>query len=322
MSDSKPAGEGRRRCRWRFQDCVFDEASWSLTVNGNRVTIETKPLELLRALLEDAGNLVSKDELLDRIWPNVTVVEGSLPTAVHKLRLALGDESRPTQIIETVPRVGYRLAVPVQVEEAGEAPLRFFANGTPSPAARVIPADTRPPRWGRPVRVLSLLSVLAIAATVGAFMFAPPENVHATKPAQVYTQQQARAALRRLDVRAVEDMLAAGWDPNKPFDDQGNGAINIVLDQCEWDHGHHQEEILLMIRTLTDQGAVIDRRNTWGDTPYSIAKTPRFCGPDHPVTRYLRMMCTQGKKPLGDRCMATYELARGLHLGKMTSVAG
>lgn len=314
MSDLKRGELGRRRCRWRFEECVFDEASWSLIVNGNRVTVETKPLELLRALLQDAGNLVSKDELLDRIWPNVTVVEGSLPTAVHKLRLALGDEKRTAQIIETVPRIGYRLAVPVHVEESSAAPLRSFANGTPRAPATVTPADMRLSQWRRPAPVLSILSVAAVAVTVGAFMFAPPEYLHANKPRQAYTQQQARAALRRLDVRAVEDMIAAGWDPNKSFDDQGNGAINVVLDQCEWDHGHHQEEILLMIRTLTDEGAVIDRRNTWGDTPYSIAKTKRFCGPDHPVTRYLLMMCTQGKKPLGDRCMATYELARGRHL--------
>jgi len=315
MSVLKPGAIDRRhRRRWHFQDCVFDEASWSLTVNGNRVTVETKPLELLRALLEDAGNLVSKDELLDRIWPNVTVVEGSLPTAVHKLRFALGDESRATQIIETVPRVGYRLAVPVRVEEAGAAPLRFSAGATAEVATRIAVGNNRWPHWRRPGPLLSLLTVVAITVGLGAFMFAPPENLHATKPTQAYTQKQARAALRRLDVRAVEDMLAAGWDPNKPFDDQGNGAINVVLDQCEWDHGHHQEEILLMVRTLTDEGAVIDRRNVWGDTPYSIANTARFCGPDHPVTRYLRMMCLQGKKPLGDRCMATYELARGRHL--------
>ena len=315
MSDLKAGGIDRReRHRWRFADCIFDEGNWSLLVNDNRVTVETKPLELLRALLQDAGNLVSKDELLDRIWPNVTVVEGSLPTAVHKLRIALADENRTTPIIETVPKVGYRLAVPVHVEESGSAPLRSFAIATPNSPATVTRADMPLSQWKRPAPVLSMLSVVAIAVAVGAFMFAPPEYLHANKPRQAYTQQQARAALRRLDVRAVEDMLAAGWDPNKSFDDQGNGAINIVLDQCEWDHGHHQEEILLMIRTLTDEGAVIDRRNTWGDTPYSIARTERFCGPDHPVTRYLLMMCTQGKKPLGDRCMASYELARGRHL--------
>ena len=87
----------RHRRRWTFASCAFDEAGWSLIVKGRRVSVETKPLELLRELLLNAGDVVSKDELLDAVWPNVTVVEASLPTAVRKLRLALGND----RIIET-----------------------------------------------------------------------------------------------------------------------------------------------------------------------------------------------------------------------------
>ena len=104
--------EFRRHRRWAFAACVFDEANWTLIVNGNRVPVETKPLELLRELLLRAGNVVTKDELLDKIWPDVTVVEASLPTAIHKLRLALGDDRRDRCIIETVSGIGYRLATP------------------------------------------------------------------------------------------------------------------------------------------------------------------------------------------------------------------
>lgn len=309
----KPSGVERpTRRRWHFADCSFDEASWCLVVGGNRVTVEAKPLELLMVLLEAAGNFVSKDELLDRIWPNVTVVEGSLPTAVHKLRQALNDEGGSAHIIETISRIGYRLAVPVRVENSGAAPLQFPVADRGSEAAAVATL----PAWSSgkaPVRVLSVLTALAVAATVGAFMFGPPNNLHATKARPAYTQRQVKDALRRLDIREVERMLAAGWDPNLPFGDDGNAAINYVLDRCEWDHGHHQEEILLMIRTLTEAHAVVDRRNIWGDTPYSIAKANRFCGPKHPVTRYFYMMCAQGEKPLGDKCMASYELKRGRH---------
>ena len=328
MSDLRSNGIDRQRRRWLFADCIFDEANWSLTVNGNRVMMETKPLELLRALLEDAGNLISKDQLLDRIWPNVTVVEGSLPTAVHKLRQALNDEGRRSQIIETVPRVGYRLVVPVAVEEVADAPFQSpRAAKRPASIMEPVTAAVHRSGWKRPARMLSLLTGLgAMAAVFGIFAFAPPDYLHASEARPAYTQGDARNALRRLDVRAVEGMLAAGWDPNKPFGNDGNAAINVVLDRCEWDHGHHQEEILLMVRTLTEGGAVIDRRNVWGDTSYSIANTDRFCGPDHPVTRYLRMMCLQGKTPLGDRCLATYELARGRHLRRSSypdlSVAG
>ena len=320
MSDVRPGGiDRRRRRRWSFADCLFDEGGWSLVVNGTRMTVETKPLELLRALLEDAGNLVSKDELLDRIWPNVTVVEGSLPTAAHKLRQALNDADRDPPIIETVSRVGYRLAVPVHVEESGQPTDQSLR----APSADLLGPPVLPAvvahrtSWRSPLRLLSMLAGFVLVGSIGTPASNPLGRLQATKASPPYTQQQARDAIRKLDFRAVERMLAAGWDPNLTFDDQGNAAIEYALERCEWDHGHNQEQILLMVRTLTEAGAVVDRRNVWGDTPYSIARAPRFCGPAHPVTRYFQMLCSQGARPLGDRCMASYELARGHHFAAL-----
>ena len=95
---------------WRFADCEFDELGHELRVRGTTVDVEAKPLEVLHQLLLHAGEVVTKDELLDSVWPGLIVVDSSLATAVSKLRKALGDES----IVVTLPRVGYRLAVPVQ----------------------------------------------------------------------------------------------------------------------------------------------------------------------------------------------------------------
>jgi eukaryotic-like serine/threonine-protein kinase len=96
---------------WRFADYEFDELSRELRVKGQAVDLESKPLEILLQLLLHAGEVVTKEELLESVWPDVTVVDGSLATAVSKLRKAMGDEEHPA--ILTVPRVGYRLAVPV-----------------------------------------------------------------------------------------------------------------------------------------------------------------------------------------------------------------
>lgn len=115
------SGSSRRRRRWVFGEALFDEGSWSLAVGGVPVALEAKPAELLLELLLHAGETVSKDELLDAVWPNVTVVEASLSVAVSKLRKALRDEGGA--VIETVPRIGYRLAAPVRVESQ-EAPLQ------------------------------------------------------------------------------------------------------------------------------------------------------------------------------------------------------
>ena len=97
---------------WRFGDCELDEFRRELRVRGTPVELESKPLEVLLQLLQHAGEVVTKDELLESVWPGTVVVDGSLATAVSKLRRAIGDEDQPT--ILTVPRVGYRLVVPVQ----------------------------------------------------------------------------------------------------------------------------------------------------------------------------------------------------------------
>lgn len=123
----------RRRRLWAFAGAEFDEASWSLRVDGRPVTLEAKPLEVLHELLLRSGEVVTKDEILDSVWPGVTVVEGSLATAISKLRKALG--TRPDPVIETVPRVGYRLSCPVELKsiESPLAPRFTFAPGDTVP---------------------------------------------------------------------------------------------------------------------------------------------------------------------------------------------
>src|SRR5215831_4043734 len=97
---------------WTFADCVFDDTRLELRVSGRLVDLELKPLEVLLQLLVNAGKVVSKEALLDAVWPGLMVVDGSLATAVSKLRKALGDSE--SKIVLTVPRVGYRLGVPVR----------------------------------------------------------------------------------------------------------------------------------------------------------------------------------------------------------------
>src|SRR5713101_7811642 len=96
---------------WRFADYEFDELRRELRVRGKAADLESKPLDILLQLLLHAGEVVTKEELLESVWPDVMVVDVSLATAVSKLRKAMGDKDHPA--IVTVPRVGYRLGVPV-----------------------------------------------------------------------------------------------------------------------------------------------------------------------------------------------------------------
>jgi serine/threonine protein kinase/DNA-binding winged helix-turn-helix (wHTH) protein len=104
---------------WRFADYELDELGRELRVKGRVVELEAKPLDILLQLVLHAGEVVTKEELLDAVWPDVMVVDGSLATAVSKLRKAMGDEDHPA--IVTVPRVGYRLAVPVYCKAVAAA---------------------------------------------------------------------------------------------------------------------------------------------------------------------------------------------------------
>src|SRR5262245_55933223 len=124
--DVKEQGPGHV---WRFADCEFDELRRELRVSGQPVDVEAKPLEVLYQLLLHAGEVVTKEELLDAVWPDTTVVDGSLATAISKLRKVLGDSE---QIIVTRPRVGYRLGVPAQarlVAPPAWPDLSFEAGG-------------------------------------------------------------------------------------------------------------------------------------------------------------------------------------------------
>src|SRR5271169_6638229 len=104
---------------WRFGDSEFDELGRELRVKGGAVELESKPLDVLLQLLLHAGEVVTKEELLESVWPDVMVVDGSLATAVSKLRKAMGDEDHPA--IVTIPRVGYRLGVPVYCKTVAAA---------------------------------------------------------------------------------------------------------------------------------------------------------------------------------------------------------
>ena len=121
-------------CIWSFAGRTFVESSLELRVGDQPVELELKPLEVLLYLLRHAGEVVTKNELLDAVWPGLNVVEGSLSTAVYKLRKALGDAD--SSIVVTVPRVGYRLAATAHAEATlpSSSPAHLLlAAGSPVP---------------------------------------------------------------------------------------------------------------------------------------------------------------------------------------------
>jgi serine/threonine protein kinase len=99
-----------------------------LRIDGRSSHLPEQQFQILHMLLLAEGGVVSREEIRKRLWPNDTVVEfdRSINTAVMKLRLALGDTGDKARLIETLPRRGYRLMVPVQREksEPSDQPVR------------------------------------------------------------------------------------------------------------------------------------------------------------------------------------------------------
>jgi len=105
----------RRSRLWRFGNAAFDEQALTLSVAGAEVDLERRPLELLALLLEHAGEVVTKDEILDALWPDRDISEASLTKCVARLRSAMSDNDHT--IIRTAHGFGYRFAEPVTVQE-------------------------------------------------------------------------------------------------------------------------------------------------------------------------------------------------------------
>jgi len=101
--------------RRRFGSLELDATSGELYNHGNKVSLPPKSLQVLKALLERPGEVVTRSQLRSRLWTADTFVEfdDSLNHAVKKLRQALGDSAEDPQFIETLPRYGYRLVASV-----------------------------------------------------------------------------------------------------------------------------------------------------------------------------------------------------------------
>jgi len=98
------------RAAIRFDDFELDLHSGELRKSGVKIKLQAQPFQILQALLERPGEVVTRDELQKRIWPSETFVdfEQGLNNAVQRIRQALGDTAETPRFVETLPRKGYR----------------------------------------------------------------------------------------------------------------------------------------------------------------------------------------------------------------------
>ena len=160
-----PVGE---KHTFRFGPFELDTQCGQLRKDGVGLKLQGQPIQILEILLEKPGQLVTREEIRQRLWTSDTFVDfdHSLNTAVKKLRQTLGDEAETPRYIETLPKRGYRFIGDVEREEAKEE--------TREKAVAVLPIGPLAPRHSskmRRWRRVVVGSVLALVLATGAAVY-------------------------------------------------------------------------------------------------------------------------------------------------------
>ena len=159
----------------RFGVFEADFRTGELRKRGRRVALQKQPLLVLETLLEQPGQVVNRDELGRRLWPEGTFVDldAGLNTAIRKLRRALGDPAESPRFVETLPRLGYRFIATVETVPEAAAPEAGPATLPVDGAVEGVPARLRRPA-SRHRRVAAATALAAAGISLAIFVWRGP----------------------------------------------------------------------------------------------------------------------------------------------------
>ena len=156
-----------------FGTFTLDLRTGELRKGGAKVGLPEQPFQVLKTLLDRPGELVTREELGQRLWPAETFVdfEHGLNAAVRRLREALGDSAEAPRFVETLPRRGYRFIAPVVQPSAGEQPTPPPAidNQPPAPEASIAIASPLPARIRRPAVTVAMVAAAVLVVTAAGY---------------------------------------------------------------------------------------------------------------------------------------------------------
>ncbi len=159
----------------RFGAFELDLRAAELRKNGHRIRLQEQPFQILVELLERPGQVVSREEIRNKLWPNNTVVEfdHSINAAVKRLRDALQDSPESPRYIETLARRGYRIIVPVSREQEnasqpGVAPLTATAAAIEKGLTPVLDEATHEPPFIQTVPTADYQLIRSVEVAEGA----------------------------------------------------------------------------------------------------------------------------------------------------------
>lgn len=223
MSGEDMTGVSTNVTRYRFGPFELDPEEGTLARNGIRVRLQDLPCRLLLMLVERAGEIVTREEVRQRLWPENTFVEfdNSLGVAIRKVRESLNDNAEAPNYVATIPRRGYRFLAPVTVEgvqaRAGisppsEEPTFAPADATSAPAkpqSPTFPPHLGPPHWGYWAGA-GLVVVLGVAAVSFRFHGKPP-YVSPNSESSVAADVQLRRSVAVLGFRNLPGRQEDDW---------------------------------------------------------------------------------------------------------------
>ncbi|HKV33459.1 MAG TPA: winged helix-turn-helix domain-containing protein [Pyrinomonadaceae bacterium] len=206
-----------------------------LSRDGEVVPLTPKVLDILLTLVEHRGQVVSKEDLMKRVWPDTFVEEGNLTQNISLLRKALGESPGGVQFIETVPRRGYRFVAPIN-ETLGEKANETTAYAPVVSAEIPVPAASAPRRRTPAFVVAAGLVIAGIigvmyftskagnTATIGSIAVLPFVDESADPDAEYINDKIAESLINSLSklpqLRVVPRSVVAGYkgksmDPRK-----------------------------------------------------------------------------------------------------------
>src|ERR1035438_7507073 len=223
-----------------FRFGVFEASTKTgeLQKKGVRVKLQEQPFQLLSLLLENAGEIVSRESVRERLWPGNTFVEfdASLSVAVGKLRDALGDSADNPRFVETIPRKGYRFIAPVEC--VAEPPSSSAKSNSISTRDRVAQAPGLPSAksWRLNTGYLAL-AIVALGWT-GAYLFqslhkhpaAAAESIVVPAPPHI-RRSVAVLGFRNLPGRKDDEWLSQAFSEMLGTELSAGGALRVVSDE-------------------------------------------------------------------------------------------
>jgi TolB-like protein/DNA-binding winged helix-turn-helix (wHTH) protein len=272
----------------RFGVFEVDVQARELRKKGSRVKLQQQPFELLVILLEHPGQVLSREDLRQRLWPADVYVDfdRGLNKAMVKLREALGDSSDSPIYVETLPRVGYRFIGPVQAvtEPAPTLPSEVAKNGnevteedlyaapaTAIPAA--IPAPQRKIHWW-----LMLGSAAVLLALAGLGMpWARRHRAAIVAP----IRSIAVLPLDNLSGDAGQDYLAAGMTDELTTMLAKNSNLRVVSRTSVMQYKGAHQPLAEIARELGVDGILEGSVERTGDTVHMTVQLIQAPGDSH-----------------------------------------